>query len=288
MGFGMIQKRRLPWLLHGLHFGLALLVPFLILLMVGCKKTKEETADYGPEVPGSSIDLALSKAIQGASLDNLSVGQYLDHSVNRRLENEETTANLGGTRVEVIDKQENETTVRYTLRIFKSERISSGEFETKVTEEPLTLNKSTLTVVGEQPSMMAQTRLSAEGLAAHAVTASPARKVSRISFHNLRQFTAPMHPPRAVAQKPGCGGLSPCEMQVRYIQFDMVQWHDDGSKVKVALDFGFSIQPPYLPFGESFDQFSGLLVLDCRSTYVRIETRTVYVRDCMTLDDFQK
>jgi hypothetical protein len=43
-----------------------------------------------------------------------------------------------------------------------------------------------------------------------------------------------------------------------------------------------------IPFGRDFDQYSGLLVADCRSTYIPLETRTVYVRDCLTLDDFKK
>ncbi len=81
---------------------------------------------------------------------------------------------------------------------------------------------------------------------------------------------------------------NPCALEVRYIRFDMVQWYDDGTASKVALDFGFSVQPPFLPFGEDFDQLSGLMVLDCRSTYIPIEGRTVFLRDCMTLDDFDK
>src|SRR5687768_17525986 len=102
MGLGMRSDRLSSWLLHGLHLGLTLSIPFLLMLLVGCKRVKEEPPDYGPQVSSEAINLALSKAVHGATLDNVAVGQYLDHTVNRRLENEENTTTLGGTRIEVI------------------------------------------------------------------------------------------------------------------------------------------------------------------------------------------
>jgi hypothetical protein len=273
------------WLLHGLHFTLTLSLPFLLVFLFGCKKIEEEKPVYGPEVTGDAIDRALSKAIHDASLDHVAVGQYLDHTVTRRLENEDSTTTLGGTRIEVIDKSETETTVKFTLRITKSERLSGGTFETKVSEEPLVLNKASLESLA---AGAVAKRVSTSALEAEARVKAAARKVSRVTYHNLQEFTEPMAAPKTVAAKPDCGGLNPCSLEVRYIRFDMVQWYEDGGTTKVSLDFGFSVQPPFLPFGEDFDQLSGLLVVDCRSTYVPIESRTVYVRDCMTLEDFQK
>lgn len=282
----MRMERLSAWLLHAVHLGLTLSLPFLLIFLFGCKKIEEEKAVYGPEVSGEAIDGALRKAIAGASLDNLAVGQFLDHSVVRRLENEDSTSTLGGTRVEVIDKVETDSTVKFTLRIFKSQRIAGGTFETKVTEENLDFNKSSLQSIGAMS--MKSSRLSSAALAAEAKAKAAERKISRITYHNLSEFNEALLVPKAVRERPGCGGLSPCELQVRYIRFDMVQWYDDGGTTKVALDFGFSVQTPFLPFGQDFDQLSGLLILDCRSTYVPIENRTVYVRDCMTLEDFQK
>lgn len=273
--------RTSSWLLYGLHIGLALSLPFLLAFLVGCKKVEEEKPDFGPEVDGSAIDQALSKAIRGAHLDNVRVGQYIEYSVNRRLENEENTIALGGTRVEVINRQETETTEKFTLKIFRSERLSGGTFETRVTEEALVLNKSNLMDL-QKSSRFNAISASADG------RFQPQAKVTKVTYHRLREFTETREAPKAVRERPDCGGLSPCQMEVRFIQFDMVQWHDDGTQTKVSLDFGFSVQPPFLPFGEDFDQFSGLMVIDCRSTYVPIENRTVFVRDCMTLDDFQK
>lgn len=283
----MTRERLSAWLLHAVHMGLTLSLPFLLVVLFGCKKIEEEKASYGPEVSGQNIDDALEKAIAGASLDNVAVGQYLDHTIVRRLENEDSTITLGGTRVEVIDKEESANSVKFTLRIFKSERMAGGSFETKVTEEPLVLSKPTLLNIGND--ILPKTkRLSALSLKNEARAMAGERKISRITYHNLSEYTEVLPAPKLVAAKPDCGGLSPCQMAVHYVRFDMVQWYEDGSITKVALDFGFSVQPPYLPFGENFDQFTGLLVVDCRSTYVPIENRTVYVRDCTTLEDFKK
>jgi hypothetical protein len=284
----MKLERLSAWKLHAVHLGLTLSLPLLLIFFLGCKKIEVEKAVYGPEVSGEAIDSALKKAIAGASLDNLAVGQYLDHTVVRRLENEDSTSTLGSTRVEVIDKVETESTVKFTLKIFKSQRIAGGTFETIETEENLNFNKSSLQGIGAMS--VKSSRLSSAALAAEARSKAETleRKVARITYHNLREFSEALTAPKAVRAKPGCGGLSPCELQVRYIRFDMVQWYDDGSTTKVALDFGFSVQTPFLPFGDDFDQLSGLLILDCRSTYVPIENRTVFVRDCMTLEDFQK
>lgn len=275
------------WLLHGLHFGLTLSLLFVVVLLFGCKKIAPEGADFGPAVNGQAIDAALNKAVEGASLDSIHVGQFLDHTVIRRLENEENTMTLGGTRIEVIDRVDTETIANFTLRISKSQRLNGGEFETRVSEETLPLKKSSF-------AALARPRVTAESLAVEAKSAphvqanGATRKVTRVTYHNLRETSETLPAPKAVAARPDCGGISPCALNVKYVRFDMVQWYDDGGTSKVSLDFGFSVQPPFLPFGEDFDQFSGLMVIDCRSTYVPVEGRTVFVRDCMALEDFQK
>lgn len=264
-------------MLRSVHFLLSLLIPVFVVLMMGCIRAKEEKADLGPEVPADEIDRALSKAMHGADLSQTRVGQFLSYSVVRRLENEETTINLGSTRVDVFDKTETANEVRFTLKIVKAQRMNDGSFEVRQSEEPLVLQKS--------PNIAS--RLSAASLSANQVSATE-KKPSKTTFHRLRTSDGTREVPAAVKGKVDCGGLSPCELPVHYIQFDMVQWYTDDSYQKVALDFAFSTKTPYLPFGENFDQLNGVLITDCRATLIPAEGRTVYVRDCMDLEDFQK
>jgi hypothetical protein len=269
-------------LLYGLHLLIALSLPFILALVVGCTKIQEEEADYGEEVDPNSVELALSKAVHGVSLANTAVGQNLKYNLTRRLENEETTTLLGGTQVEVISREDAETdeNAKFMLKVTQSQRTTSnGEFEVKIWEEPLIYQKAA-------PPSTSSLRSLVERSSVHAMAD---REVVRSAYYNLREFTQTEAPPKAVAERPGCGGLNPCEMQMRYVRFNMVQYFKDGGRQKVAFDFAFSINPPYLPFGTAWeDQATGLLVIDCRSTYVPIEGRTVYVRDCQNLEDFQK
>ncbi|HMN69732.1 MAG TPA: hypothetical protein PKC28_14410 [Bdellovibrionales bacterium] len=265
---------------HVVHFGLTICLALLVLLTFGCSKPEEESkTDFGPEVSGVVIDRALGKAIQGATLNDIALGQYVEYHVNRRIEQEETTITLGATRVEVVSREDTADAVKFTLRITRSTRLTAdAEFETTVSEEPLILKKVSLQGVG---------RLSAAKLSEEARAKA---KPVRVTYHRLKEFSRTEAVPKRAGERADCGGMTPCSMVVNYLQFDMVQWYDDGSTQKVSLDFGFSTQTPFLPFGPdgSFDQLSGLMVLDCRSTYVPIEKRTVYLRDCQTLEDLQK
>jgi hypothetical protein len=281
---------RSEWWWRGLHLALALTLPLALALLVGCKKAKEEKADLGPEVAPELIDEALSKAVYGASLDGLRVGEYIDYAIERRLENEESTITLGGTNVSVIDAEENNT--KYTLRITRSFRRNDGSFQVVTGEDVIRVNPSapaSLSLPPESaalnPSALSAARLTNEALARASADGENPR---RVTFHRLRESDGVEPAPAKVRLKPDCGGLSPCEIPVHYIQFDMVTWSSDDDYQKMSLDFAFSRKTPFLPFGEDFDQLSGLLVIDCRSLYVDIGTRDVYVRDCQQLDDFQK
>lgn len=297
MGFRMTTNFN-RWWWHGLHLLMALLLPLLFLSLISCIKAKEEKEDLGPEVSGDAIDLALSKAVNGASLSDIAVGQRLEFSITRRLENEETVTTLGATRVEVIDCrrtgitppeacQPNDTNVTYILRITVSTRKSDGTFEVKVSQDELKLTKSpsAAALISGALSMGAEAVYAAQKL-----SVQMSRKPIRESYHRLREFESEIDPPAAVKNREGCGGLTQCKLQLRHLHFDFVQWYDESDYQKYKLEFTFSIQTPFIPFGQdgSIDRLTGVLIGSCQATYVPVEGRTVYVRDCLNLEDFQK
>lgn len=275
MGLGMISNRT-NWLLHGLHFGLTLILPFLLLTLMSCKRVKEEKKSYGNQVSGDAIDAAFEKATAGVNFDSIRVGQKVAYLTNRRLENEESTTTLGGSVVEVLRREDTDNTATFTLGVTTSTRLEGGQFETKVTEEPLVLQKGSLTA-------MLDWRASAASFVHALAEDTPVR-----TYHNLREFTQVVDPPKMVKERADCGGLSPCQIEVRYIQFDLVDTYADGRVQKISLDYGFSVQTPFLPHGKGYDQLAGLMVVNCGSLYVPVEGRTVYVRDCNSVEDFQK
>jgi hypothetical protein len=241
---------------------------------MGCIRAKEEKADLGPEVPEDKVFETIKGAAQDVSYADARVGQYVHYNMTRRLENEEVVQNLGSLAVSIIDKQELPDRYKFTLNIKKARRLNDGTFEQTASEEPLEVDKG-LAVLSQKAAVKA--------------TATDSDKPVKTTYHRLRtsEGTAPV--PAALKAKADCGGISPCELPVRYVQFDLVNWYADDSYQRIAVDLGLSSKPPYLPFGRTLiDILNGALVVECMSLLVPVEGRTVYVRDCMNLEDFQK
>jgi hypothetical protein len=285
----------------GLHLLLALSLPFVLAFLLGCKRAKEERADLGPEVSGEAIDQALAKAIAGASLRDLRKDQSVQFSILRRIENADTVMLMGSTAVNVMAARDSDdgSETKYTMRIVKTYRRDDGSFREIQSEDPIVVENPGSTSSASNFAPLVTHSASAHELKASflqswakSVTAKAgeSQPASRVTFHHLRESDEIMPVPDRVKNRANCGGVNNCEMHVHIIHFDLVSWFSDTDYQKVTLDFGFSLDTPLLPFGDSgsFDQLTGLLMLDCRSTYVQFESRNVYVRDCMTLDDLQK
>lgn len=280
------MKSRRPWLLHGLHLVLACSVPVVLTLLLSCMKAKPVKEDLGPEVPPSAINDALSRMMQQSSLNKLAVGQYLDYTTTRRIENDDSTTTLGERRVEVIDRQNTSTDQSvYTLRITDTNRDQTGNFSSVVSEDSIQLDTS-----GSSSSTSAANILSNSEFMKTYVRAldSSAPTAQRISYYHLNESDGVIDAPPSVAARAGCSGLNPCNIPVHYVQFEMVLWQDAINYQKIDFSFAFSLATPYIPFGSAFSQLTGLLVVNCQSTYLPVEGTTVYVRDCSAIDDFQK
>lgn len=259
-----------------------------VLGALSCQRAKEEKADLGPQATGEEIDHALALAVGRSSLAGMHVGQYVNYSILRRLENSENVIVLGTVNVNVAnaDKSGDPTQTKYTLEIAKSYRQENGGFQTVLSEEPLVVDHGS--ALTSQTLTADAIRIAQATVRARGVAGVLAAQPKKVTYHKLRSSTGTMPVPERVAGRSGCGGVSPCELPVRYLRFDIVAWYTDTDYQKVSLDFAFSSSTPWIPFGKEFDQLSGILIADCRSTYVPVEDRNVYVRDCQQLDDFQK
>jgi hypothetical protein len=288
MGFRMTSARLNTWLLHGLHFTLAISIPLFLVLILGCKKIKEDPprTNYGPQTTVDEIVDAISRARQDASFDGMQAGHYVDFVINRRLENEENTTTLGGIRVEVMDRTETETQLKFTMRISQSERMNDGTFETTVAEQTLEFAKD----AGLQSMHSLDAKAEAIAFVEAARTIHAQADATDVTFHNLQETSGVMEPPKAVRERAGCGGFAVCEIPVRFIEFDIVNWYENGESSRVSIDWAFSAKTPWLPYGNAteFTFLSGFMITDCASTYIPIEGRTVYLRQCKNLEDFQK
>lgn len=251
------------------------MIALLVLASLGCKRAKEAKADLGPEVTGEAVDDALSHALDGRSAPTFTPGQFVSYSILRRLENQENTIVLGGISAGVHASADGASKF---LLIEKSYRQADGSFQTITSEESL----------GATDVSLAKA-LTAQSLRAFGQSVSTRDAQARkITFHKLSVTDGVMPAPARLVNQPGCGGLSPCELPVRYVRFALVAWYGDDDYQKINLDFAFSQTTPWLPFGKEFERLTGVLVADCRSTYVPVDGRTVFVRDCQQLEDIQK
>lgn len=276
------------WILRSLHVALGLSLPLVLLFLMGCKRAKEEKADLGTLAAATEIDEALHKAVSGRTLRTLHVGQFVDYSITRRIENNEMLITLGALNVNVIKEEDLGNTMKYILQINKSYRNDRGGFQTVTTEEPLVLQKSanaTAAAAGV-PSRVSELTASAAR-----VRASEDRPIKKVTYHKLKYSEGTLPVSDRLRARAGCGGLNPCEFPVRSVSFDVAFWYSDDDYDKIRFEFAYSVATPWLPFGDEddfFTQTTGLLVSDCRSAYVKVEDRNVYVRDCQQLEDLQK
>jgi hypothetical protein len=280
------------WLLRGLHALIALSLPLLIFALAGCMKAKEQKEDLGPEVPVQNINDALSRVQDQASFDNLKIGQYLSFVDTRRVENGDTAILLGTKRIDVIDRTDTTAQARFTFKIGSAVRLADGKFETTISEEALWLDKvaaaSAFSPANASPLGLkapAGQKITAESLV-HSRDAT-VNQPQRVTFHHLQESDGIVPVSDTIKARSDCAGLNPCEIPAHFLQFDMVIWADSSNYQKISFDFAYSLKTPFIPEGANFDQITGLMIVDCRSTYVPVEKRTVYVRDCLTLDNFQ-
>lgn len=287
------------WAWRGLHLLLTLSLPFVMVFLFGCIRAKEEKADLGPEVDPDAINTALWKIKDQSSLDGLHVGQYIDYVILRRIENSDNTMVLGSTTVAVMDAQSvpDLNATRFTMQINKSYRRNDGSFDIVSTEDRITLaNPGTSAAMVNSADLRVPAALRANpprpldvvrDQALHTLAASDTQP-RRITYHHFREGDETMPVPDKVKLKADCGGLSSCEIPMHYVRFELVAWYTDTDYQKISFDFGFSTRTPWIPFGSGFTLLTGAMVVDCRSTYVQLTDRNVYVRDCQQLEDFQK
>jgi hypothetical protein len=288
-----------------LHVGLVMLLPFLLSFFLGCKKVESKPEDLGPVTDVREIESALSKIVSDASFDGIDVGRFAYATFTQRLENNEVVENLGDLLVTVAarkdpnDVPDNE--VHFILRIDRQERLPDQKFEKTQTEETLKLRRAGLLALLDRSGVSALTEVGSFASAGSLLTAASVDAVKsrslqasqrppvRTTFHRFRQSTGVVPVPASARARPNCGGVASCQLNVHYMQFDIVSWYSDTEYQKVSVDWAFSTDTPFLPFGERLDdQLFGMMLTGCASTYVSIPDRRVYVRQCWNLEDFQK
>jgi hypothetical protein len=268
MGFRLNQR---GWML--LHVTVALLVPVLLLLVVGCKQAHEEKGDLGPAVDPKTIQKVVDDIQDKISVKNLKVGQKLHYEENRRVVGQETTMLMGTHDVTVSHRDDrkdlgatlvtldHDVTTRQTNGFgdLKSEDTVAIPMDGKV-DPPKLLGKNEVTEM--------------------VVASGPPPPV--VTWHNMKVSTGVAQPASDGSTPPHCGGVRTCDLNVTYLSYDEVHWNNGSPYEQLHFDFAFTADLPYM------DGLMGLMLTGCVAQHVQIGEFRYLVRDCNYLTDFDK
>ena len=97
-----------------------------------------------------------------------------------------------------------------------------------------------------------------------------AKKVEKVTLHNLQVQDLSIAPPSKVQQKPNCAGIENCIFNAKQIQFDIVEWFNASDFRKTRSRWVVTPQLPSFPEG-MLDGFGGF-ISKCESGFQTIIT----------------
>lgn len=257
-----------------LHTILALLLPIALVILMGCRKAKEEKGDLGPQTESEVIDKAINDAVGPISIADLKKDQILHYELNRRIVGQETTLLMGSHRLEVVDRTDRPDLNATLITLKHDERIRhENGFKRVVSEDTIP--------VPLQATIEEGFHVGDNHVSTMAVVRAQER-ANRVTYHNLAVSKGTVAPPTDGAQRPGCGGLSPCSLPVTFVSYDEVRWYPSGDYDKFHFDFAFTNKLPYMA------QAFGVMLTGCVAQHVPIGEFRYYVRDCQYLVDYKK
>ncbi len=271
-----------PWWV-ALHLVLALSVPLVIFGVTSCmEEPKAELASLGVEVDDEELIAAIESVIGPleAGQFTMEVGQSVHYEVNQSIEmtgHQKASDHLQ----QILHRTESEDSVTYWVRnvdiFYQDDPMNPEVVET---ESQLEFVKSS--PMGLQPAQVQSlnlllSSLPLAGLSQDLSTTSEDLEFVRRSYHNLSlQPERLMAPPRAVREREDCGGLEGCRVLAVDLNYDQVDWFEDGSWYKTRHFYRFSSSPPYL----------GRLLSYCIYQQVPHGGRDYLISQCQVLRDF--
>jgi len=259
-------------ILTGLHLLMALALPALLFLLVGClEKPEAKLVDLGSEVSPDEVEFALSKATHGKPDSSMQLNEKVDYELNLRIENEDIIK-VSDISQEVVaiddDVPSAPSVIRHTIDEITT-TYEDGKPDTVKKEFYIDVKKAGDVALQSFNSPVSFLRLSS----IMAMDANPIRT----TFHNLLVENIKVAVPDRVAMKPNCLGLENCEMKATHITFSRADWYSDTNRDITHFNFTFSTDAPYL----------GVALNGCMNFLYRANGREYLVTQCQVLRDFQ-
>jgi hypothetical protein len=268
------------------------MIKHLIVVLVGlsltsCISTEPEEIDYGPEFSQEDVLVALQSVQTKKTPLDIKQGEFVHKSsfvivgassaisndavgltVTRR---ELTESDLELTLVEELVTIENEEEKRYIREHFNTIPITALQNNKIESLRKRAIKKSE---TNDNVRWALAPYTESEGRLVPDEDDSPPYKVT---YHNLKVTSHKLPPPKEVKESEGCQGLANCELSIKQLVVDIVIYYLSGRKEKETLTIWMSDNAPYL----------ASTILECTEKGVKLEGRTVMVKQCVTVDDFR-
>ena len=249
-----------------IHLALTLLAPVCLFLLLGCTEDPEaKKAELGPEASVDQVNKALDEAMDSRSPSQTRVGDQVLYELNQRVE-ASAVIKMRDILTEVKSRQEDENFTIYLLD------ETTVDYEPK---EPETVRREIEWRVAK-PKLPELPPASLSPLNLFSPLQDLLAKAPPVTFHNLEIKRSVRPPPAAVENSSDCRGLSPCELNVTEVNFDLVEWPSPDDWKTTAYRYIYSSDTPY----------PGHLVLLCVKTLIDTEERDYFVSQCQVLRDF--
>lgn len=299
-----------------LHFLLALLLPLFVLILTGCERAyMGEKIDYGPEVKPSDVNAALIAPLEKVDPRTIKLGEFVHFSNTQQINGEQPRVLVDTSRtvtsrqesadevqLNVIQHQvtyENDGTYSKVSREFPVAILKDPEAEPPPipTPDPTPLpSPSPIPVPTSTPTSSASPPPSSSATPPPSSSATPSPKdtpepepeagpVVRRTYHRLKTSFLQVRPPPAVQQRPNCGGVPNCLLDIYRVQFDIVEWVGEKS-ARAAVDVAIAPDLPILatPF---FDVYYSQCVSQTVPYQNGNDTVDVLVKQCTKIEDFR-
>jgi|GEM_PF-5930642 len=262
-----------------LHFACALTLPLALLLLVSCIQAHEEHAPLGPEFDPNQLDEVLAKATNGASPLNLQMNQMIHYEESVRVDNRDPSLHMSTHVLNVIDRSPSPGTdsVRVTYHHSNNYRDENGNWQDVETEDTYDIPNSTTVTA----NLLLNTGENDVASLSQAMAMAPTGATTHISYHNLKVSEGDVEPPKAIKNRPNCGGLPNCRIHVTILSFDVARWSDATNYTKVSWHYSLTAQLPYM------EELFGAIVERCAGFNAVQDGTTHYLNDCQYLTDAQ-
>lgn len=240
------------------------------LLLTTCRDPKIDTgSDLGPEVPISKLANAENSVLGKLNPLTIQLGQWRHYENNIRVEIGAVHL-LSESELCIIGRQHQDT----ELTIHFGGRDSTYKDGVRQDGPIYDADDPEVFKVPPPEDVMST---SAQELNPFVVLSSAIRaKEDRYTIHNLQTNELQVWPPKAVQNRPNCGGVPGCVLNAIKVRFDLAIWKADDSYERVHIEEMLSADAPYI---------ASKLYL-CESRMVTIEDKKYFARQCEVLKDF--